>query len=389
MCIAIKDKSQCCGCRACEQMCPTNVIKMREDEEGFAYPIVGQGCIECRLCVKVCPILNYTKELSEKFDQKVYGAYNKDEEILINSSSGGIFTTIGKNILKKEGVVYGAAYNEEMKVEHIGIENLNDLYKLRGSKYVQSDVLKTYQEVKKMLKKGKDVLYTGTPCQIAGLKRYLGKDYERLITIDLVCHGTPSPKIFSAYIDYLKEKKGKKVTEFNFRYKGEYGWGLRYQLQYNNNNKETNPAALSPYYYAFLSDMLHRPICYSCPYASEKREGDITLADFWGIEEEHPEIFNKKGTSLVIVNTLKGMNTMKEVEGDFEIVESTIKIAKKQNGNLSHPSHRPQCRDMIYVDLEQKGFKYISKKYCRPRKYIRLKISSRVPYKIKKYLKKI
>lgn len=389
MSINIEDKSKCCGCRACEQICPIDVIQMEEDTEGFIYPKVGEKCIECKLCEKVCPLLNDNKELDEKFVQKVYGAYIKDEEILLNSSSGGIFTVLAEIVLKQCGGVFGAAYNEDMKVEHICVENTTDLHKLRGSKYVQSDTGETYKEVKQMLKKGRDVLYVGTPCQIAGLKRYLGKVYERLVTVDLVCHGTPSPKIFREYIQYLNSKSNDRVKEFNFRYKGEYGWGLRYQLKFQSNKGETNTAALSPYYYAFLNDMLHRPVCYSCPYATEHREGDITLADYWGIEQEHPEMFNKKGNSLIIVNSKKGREILQEIEGKLKIVESTMKVAKKKNGNLSKPSNKHIHRDIIYIDLENHGFKYISKKYCRPRKYFKIKIGSMIPNKIKKYLKKL
>ncbi|MBS7130553.1 Coenzyme F420 hydrogenase/dehydrogenase, beta subunit C-terminal domain [Clostridium sp.] len=389
MSINIEDKSKCCGCRACEQICPIEIIHMEEDTEGFIYPQVGDKCIECKLCEKVCPLLNDNKKLSEEFVPKVYAAHIKDEEILVNSSSGGIFTALAEAVLRQQGMVFGAAYNEEMNVEHICINKIDDLHKLRGSKYVQSNTLATYGQVKQILGKERYVLYVGTPCQIAGLKRYLGKVYERLITVDLVCHGTPSPKIFREYIQYLNSKSNKKVKEFNFRYKGEYGWGLRYQLKFNCNKDETNIAALSPYYYAFLNDMLHRPVCYSCPYATEQREGDITLADYWGIEQEHPKAFNEKGNSLIIVNSTKGAELLGKIESKLEIVESSMDVAKKKNGNLSKPSNKHSYRDIIYIDLEKHGFKYISKKYCRPRKYLRLKISNMIPSTIKKYLKKL
>ena len=200
MSINIEDKSKCCGCRACEQICPIEIIHMEEDTEGFIYPQVGDKCIECKLCEKVCPLLNDNKKLSEEFVPKVYAAHIKDEEILVNSSSGGIFTALAEAVLRQQGMVFGAAYNEEMNVEHICINKIDDLHKLRGSKYVQSNTLATYGQVKQILGKERYVLYVGTPCQIAGLKRYLGKVYERLITVDLVCHGTPSPKIFREYI---------------------------------------------------------------------------------------------------------------------------------------------------------------------------------------------
>lgn len=388
MSVNIKDKSKCCGCRACEQICPLDVIQMEADTEGFIYPKVGKKCIECKLCEKVCPLLNRNKEMEEGFKQKVYAAYIKDEEILLNSSSGGIFTALAEVVLKRQGSVLGAAYNEEMKVEHICVENPGAIYKLRGSKYVQSDTGKTYQKVKQMLNEQREVLYVGTPCQIAGLKRYLGKSYEHLITVDLVCHGTPSPKIFSEYIKYLENKHGKIIREFKFRYKEKYTWGRGYQLKFEDNKEKSDIAALSPYYYAFLSNMLHRPVCYSCPYATDQREGDITLADYWGIEEEYPEMFNPKGNSLIIINSKKGSNILKEIENKLEIIESTMEIAKRKNENLSKASNKHKYRDIIYIDLEKEGFEYISKKYCRPHKYVRLKISSMIPNKIKRYLKK-
>ena len=202
--INIKDKSKCCGCSGCMNICPKNAIIMKEDKNGFKYPIVDkEKCINCGLCEKVCPILNNKKEQQKEI--KAYACYNKNIEERLKSSSGGIFILLAKEILKRNGIVFGAAFDENFNVKHISIDNEKDIEKLMGSKYVQSNMGKVYKEVKEFLENGKYILFSGTPCQIEGLKKFLKKDYDKLYTQDIICHGVPSPKIWQMYLEYQKK----------------------------------------------------------------------------------------------------------------------------------------------------------------------------------------
>lgn len=222
--INIKDKTQCCGCHACYNVCPKNVIEMIEDDKGFKYPKINEDdCISCNLCEKVCPVL---KKVEVKNNPASYACYNKNEEVRKNSSSGGIFTLLAECILEKNGVIYGASFNNEWLVEHIRIDNKDDLYKLRTSKYLQSNINDTYKRAKRDLDDNKLVLFTGTPCQVNGFISYLrGKTYNNLYTQDIICHGVPSPKVWKKYLEYREKLDGNRPMQINFRQKDE-GWNL-------------------------------------------------------------------------------------------------------------------------------------------------------------------
>ena len=318
--IHITDKSQCCGCSACVQRCPKQCISLKEDIEGFLYPIVDeQTCIDCGLCGKVCPIIN-PNEPREPL--KVYAAKHKDDEIRLKSSSGGIFTLLAEQIINEGGVVFGARFDEYWEVIHDYTETKEGLAVFRGSKYVQSRIGNTYQQAENFLKQGRKVMFTGTPCQIAGLKRFLRKEYENLLTVDFVCHGVPSPKVWRMYLDETLARQGigkntvlshamlrqKFIQSIDFRSKST-GWkkySFALMLTKASANGEEKSVLLSSVFsenkfmQAFLGDYILRPSCYKCVCKSGRSGADITLGDFWGIEMIRPDLDDDKGCGLVL-----------------------------------------------------------------------------------------
>lgn len=286
-----KNKTNCCGCAACASICPTKAISMESDCDGFMYPIVSDDlCIDCKLCQKVCAFQN--KTILDKKPLATYAAINKNKHTLKASSSGGAFAALAFLVFEKGGVVFGCAWNSHMETEHICVDNPADIKKLQGSKYVQSNVGTTFIEARQYLQDERWVLYTGTPCQIAGLKSYLGKDYEKLITIDLICHGVPSATFFKGYINWLEDKKKGTIIEFNFRDKS-HGWGHSSKATYQRKDGVQRNIILPTWHYFhqyFMQAHIHRESCYVCKFACSDRQGDFTIGDYWGIEKAHPEI---------------------------------------------------------------------------------------------------
>lgn len=321
--IKIENKSLCCGCNACVQCCVKQCITMYEDEEGFLYPKVDETkCIDCGLCEKVCPVLNPNKSSKPII---VYAAKNYNEEIRMKSSSGGIFTLLAEFVLEKQGVVFGAKLNEEWEVIHDYTETFDGLEVFRGSKYLQSLIGDTYLKTESFLKQGKEVFFFGTPCQIAGLKKYLGKEYSNLLCVDLVCHGVPSPLVWRKYLHELCQnrkinKSNIKSIEFRNKDKGWSGFSLKITDNIGVTYRETLDDDL--YLKGFLKDLYLRPSCYNCPSKSFSSESDITIADFWGIEHVLPNFADDKGISLVFINTEKGQYVFDKLEMQKEAVDS-------------------------------------------------------------------
>ena len=309
--IQIENKVECSGCHACYNVCPTDCIIMESDDEGFFYPkVYKDNCIDCGLCEKVCPILNKKEMKDEKGENsypKTYACYNLNDQVRENSSSGGIFFLLASQIIQRGGIVYGAAFNKEMEVCHIGIEKIEELDSLQGAKYVQSRMGDVYVKIKEQLNKGRLVYFSGTPCQVDGLLFYLRKEYDNLFCQDLICHGVPSPKVWKRYLDYRNKVFGNRPTAIRFRDK-KNGWKA-YDLciDYAEGIYRCDHWK-DPYMKAFLRNYILRPSCYDCRSKSLYRSSDITLADFWGIESMDPSLDDDKGTSLVFINTKKGEN---------------------------------------------------------------------------------
>lgn len=364
--IDITDKYNCCGCEACAQKCPKNCIQMKFDEEGFCYPKVNRNlCVHCNLCDSVCSVLNKLKHDKKDTVSRTFAAYNKDEEELFNSSSGGVFSLLAKQIIANNGVVFGAAYCEDFVVKHIAIKSQDDLNKLRGSKYVQSDMQESYRLAEKLLKENVEVLFSGTPCQIEGLLSYLGNDYKNLITIDLICSGVPSPKLWKEYIEYREDMLHSKTSQINLRYK-KYGWQEYIVFfEYENGKRYIKTRFEDPFMRAFRNGFSLRPSCFECQFKSTERKADITLADFWGIETVMPDMNNQAGTSMVFVNTEQGERLFSSISNDIISAEIDKQVAVSCNPMMNNSFKKPPMRDDFYQFVSNKSFIKAVEKYCK------------------------
>lgn len=350
-----KNKYDCCGCGACYNACPKQAIHFEKDEYGFIFPkINNELCVSCGICNSVCPIQNDSIVYKP---QLVYAAVLNDAKIKKKSASGGVFAGIAKHILSQGGVVYGAAYGDKQYVHHIGVSTVDKLKQLQDSKYVQSDIEKTYTEVKQKLVEGKKVLFSGTPCQIAGLKLFLRKDYENLFTIDLICHGVPSYQIFYDGVRAVVEDE-EKIEKVSFRDK-DRGWGTDGYIQ-TDKKRYIIDEIKSSYYYYFLHSLIYRDSCYQCKYASDNRPGDFTIGDYWRINTAHPEhkksINVEEGVSCLLINTDKGKALFEEVWEDFTLIKSTVELVKARNGRLNNCEPMPILREKLLEIYKENGY---------------------------------
>jgi len=383
------NKSKCCGCSACSNICPNNAIIMQEDEEGFLYPKIDEEkCINCNLCSKVCPLLKESKSQLNEYP-KAYAMYNKNDDELQKSSSGGIFSVIANYVLENNGVVFGASYDENLNVNHLKIENKADLEKLRSSKYVQSNINSTYKQAQETLKDNRMVLFTGTPCQIAGLNSYLMKKYNNLITCDLVCHGVPSQKLFQKYLNYLSKKFNSKVKSYNFRSKEKKGWGLVSKVITEDGKIHYIEPDFDPYYSNFLESNTYRESCYECHYTNYNRVSNITLADYWGINIIHPKFYSEKGRSLILVNDKMGEELIDNLSDKIEKIETDLEFASSKNKNLKESSHRNKVRDNIYINIDTTDDYTYIKKNLKINYNFKKILKACMPSKLKKFLKKM
>lgn len=282
---------------------------------------------------------------------EVYAFKNKDIESILKSASGGAGDVAVQVILKQKGIVYGAAYDGEFLVKHIEVTNISDKERLQSSKYVQSDTSYSYTEVRNRLVDGKKVLFTGTPCQIDGLYAFLDKEYENLYTIDLICHGVPSPKLLQSYLTDQEKKMREKIIYFNFRSKDKRGWGTQYLLKTKTKTK-SKTLLLDKYGKHFMEGDCYRECCYQCRYSNTNRVGDLTIGDFWGIEKSYPDFFSSKGVSSVFVNTQKGRILFDAMRLNGEVIVTTLEEAMVKQGNLVKPTQRPKSRDTFYIGIE-------------------------------------
>ncbi len=328
--ITITNKHNCCGCSACASICPKHCISMQADNEGFLYPVVNKAdCINCGLCEKVCHEMHPFEELKPL---KVYAAINKDEEIRLKSSSGGIFFLLAEKTIAEGGVVFGARFDEQWQVVIDYAETMKGVKAFMGSKYVQARMASAYADAKRFLAEGRKVLFSGTPCQIAGLHHFLRKPYDNLLTVDIICHGTPSPKVWSRYLDEVVTTGRKAINDVQFRNKSN-GWkAFNFTMEYNKDEQTVSLCShhqQNHFMRAFLRDMILRPSCYQCQAKSGRSHSDITIADFWGINTEIPDMDDDKGTGLVLVKTEKGLSALDWSKTNHK--ETTAEVALIHN----------------------------------------------------------
>lgn len=325
--IEVDIKEECCGCTACKNICPVNAIEMKEDKEGFLYPIVNEEkCIKCELCKKVCPVLNIKNETKE---QHAYIFQNANDDVRRQSTSGGAFSAIAEKIIDKNGIVYGVIFDKDFNVIHKGIENKGELYKFRNSKYVQSNLNNVFKEVKENLEKDRWVCFSGTSCQIEGLKNFLRKQYEKLLLVDVVCRAVPSPLIWKKYLKLKKQENGD-VSKIYFRDKL-YGYKYSNFSVYDsqNNLRYHNGVESDPYLRAFFSNICDRPSCYNCKFKKLNSESDITLWDCFNVEKYNSKLDDDKGTTRILANTVKGKRFVEELGVTHNLEEIDVELATK------------------------------------------------------------
>lgn len=353
--ITIKDKKDCCGCHVCASICAKHCITMQSDEEGFLYPVVDKdACTDCGLCEKVCPVINQSEP---RKPLKVYAAKNKNEEIRRQSSSGGIFTLLAERVIVEGGVVFGARFDENWDVIHSWADTIEGIAAFRGSKYVQSTIGDTYREAKDFLKQGRKVLFSGTPCQIAGLKKYLRKDYDNLLTVDVVCHGVPSPRIWN---EYLKSLHLTNIGAISHKDKST-GWrGYSFSIKDTEGRLIfTEKASKNKYLKAFVSNLTLRPSCFSCSSKSGKSLSDVTLADYWGIEHLLPQMDDNNGTSFLCGNTQRGVEIISQLGA--ELKETDYQKSVPYNSCIVQSTSEPIERQNFWTDYMVKGINALPK----------------------------
>lgn len=380
---------ECCGCEACFNACPVKAIEMKENNHGELFPEINSDkCIQCGKCLKVCPL---KKDSGGAKSLSAYGAISKDSSMYKNATSGGIFAVIADYIISQEGMVVGSALENEDRifVKHICIDTKMQIVNLQGSKYVQSRIGNTFMKVKEALSNNRVVLFSGTPCQVAGLKSYLGKEYSNLYTVDIVCHGVPSLSLLQNHISYLEKRNNYRVEKIEFRKKGAIHSGIDLRISYQKRGKKDYMdiwPLYDSYYQLFLDGHTYRDSCYSCKFANDLRQGDFTICDFWGAKTElHPDemklknIVPENGLSGILVNTPKGELLFKKIED--QITSCAVKPQQiiKWNAQLKSPSRK---KDVWFEVREQylKGQSEFEKWYLK--KYR----SEIIRYKMKKVM---
>ena len=366
-------KENCCGCAACKQVCPTQSITMQEDKYGYIYPVNDEKkCVDCAICIKVCPLNNVVKTCIPHIS---WAYVSPNDECRMKSASSGAFEALCKAFLqeKDEYSVYGCELDDRLQAKHCSINDIKEIDRMKKSKYIQSRIDNEYASVLTDLKEGKKVVFSGTPCQTGALKNYLKNDFENLLTIDFVCHGVPSQKIFSKYIHYLQKRYRGKVESYTFRNKRKVkqNWSnLGVRVDFVNGKRIELEAEEDLYMTGFLSGLFNRESCYMCKFAGLNRNSDITIGDFWGIEKVYPHLTELKtsGTSLVIGNTEKGLDVIQMLDPSA-LYSTELNDAVRENGQLKHPQKKSLRRDIFLKELSKNKKFDTCMKRAFPEKY--------------------
>lgn len=364
--IQITDKKKCCGCNACADICPKGSIAFKADIEGFWYPEVNMDtCIDCHLCEKVCPIVEPAKQIKRYEEPIVFAAYTKDDVIRTDSTSGGIHSMLAQAMYKKNAYAGGAIYNEDHTVRHIVSNDPRLLDEIRSSKYLQSSMEGQYKEIKKLLQTGEEVFYCGCPCQVQALYKYIKKDYDNLTTCDFICRGVNSPKVFLKYMDMLERQYGAKATRIKFKAK-KWGWhNFSMRINFANGKEYCKDRWNDLFFIGYLqAGNFTRPSCYDCHFKGFPQKADITLADFWGIENIDEGMDQDRGTSLVMINSDKGLQLFEYTKEKIEYRQFTFADAKKGNPAIdSSLEPRDNNRTQFFIDLDKYPFEDVAKKH--------------------------
>jgi len=380
----------CTGCGACEQRCPQNAIFFADDHEGFPTPHIQKDkCIECGLCNKVCPALNMPGTNSIR---NAYAAQLKDTDKLRESTSGGVFTALAREILRRGGIVYGCVWSDDYEAIICKAESEADIIAMHGSKYVWSRAGDTFPEIRELLGENRAVLFTGLPCQIAGLRNYLGKEYSNLYAVSLFCGGAPSPLALQKYLQTISRKTPLDQLHLKFRDKEPNGVGVN--VSYQRRHKRVHQSYVSnSYYYAFYKKVINRRSCYHCQYRYENRIDDLTMGDYWRVGRYHQEFDIKSGVSAVLVNSIRGEELFDSIRNQLKISATHVESIASYN-NLTLGTEKkifpiPSFREDFFLLLEKKGWKAAEWKYMNNKERIRLWIGSIVPIGIKRVLKRL
>ena len=361
------DRQRCCGCYSCEQVCPKQCIEMMEDSEGFSYPIVDNTkCIQCGICINNCPLINNHNEISKNFINSFIG-FTTDEQIRMKSSSGGIFFQLAKFIIDNGGVVFGATFDDNWNVNHICVTKIEDLNSIMGSKYVQSNISDTFIECKKYLENNVLVLFSGVACQIESLKIFLKKEYSNLISVDVLCHGVPSPKVWRMYLNYLKyNNNNKTINKIEFRNKA-FGWSnFSMLVSFADSSNVVEQHDYNLYFKYFLQNIGLRPSCYNCHFKSIFRSSDISLGDAWGINNYNKSYNDEKGVSVILVHTKKGMNILNDISSCLNLKEYFVDIILPPMSDSRKSVSINKKRNRFFMTLNKKKKFESVIKYIKP-----------------------
>lgn len=361
--ITVANKTDCCGCTACASRCPVSCITMTPDSEGFSYPVVNADtCINCNICEQVCPLLHKPQQHEIL---TVIGCKNTNEDTRFASSSGGFFSLAAEHILAADGTVFGAAFTDDWHVKHIAVTSTDELVRLRGSKYVQSNIAATYKNAETLLKAGQPVLFSGTPCQIGGLKGYLGREYTNLYTIDVVCHGVPSPKVYQKRLDEIVQLANEPVRKVNFRDKTT-GW-KRFNIVFQTENHTfATHKRRGPYMRLFLNNLSTRPCCGDCAFNNKHSLADLTIADYWGVNKHFPLFDDDKGVTLVLINNTKGETLFNACRSSLECQPTDFKLGSEYNAALAGKMVPHPDRKRFFTELDHKTLHELANELLGP-----------------------